>query len=71
MDTVIRYQIRSNSLNSLNREVVFRRSVRTLLAGTAEFSPVIDNEAFFDVYVASISYYFRPSIGLESIECSG
>jgi len=68
--TVINYQIRKNSLNFLNREGFFRLSVRTLFFGTAEFSPFMDNQAFFDVNFASISYYFLPSIGLESTECS-
>ena len=71
MDTVISYHIRKNLLNFLNREGFFRLSVRTLLVGTAEFSPLMGNQAFFDVYFASTSYYFRPSIGLESIVCSG
>lgn len=43
MNTVINYQIRKNSLNFLDREGLFRLSARTLLFGTAEFRPVMDN----------------------------
>ena len=43
MDTVIHYRIRKNSLNFLDKEGFFRLSARTLLFGTAEFSPVMGN----------------------------
>ena len=50
---------------------IFRLCLRTLLVGPAGLSSVTSNRAFSEVYFASISYYFWPSIVLGSIECSG
>lgn len=66
MNTVINYDIRESSLNCMNRE-----EFSDLPVGTVGLSSVMSNQAFSDVYFASISYYFWPSIVLGSIECSG